>query len=291
MSRTANVDQTARPRPRRRWLRRLVVGFVVLLGLLVAADFGAAALFEYQVSKRARTTFGLADDPSVKVGGFSFLAQAVSGEYQVIKVEANGIPVLDTLTDTTVEADLFDVAAPLSSLLSGTAKDVVVGEAEGKIKVKATDVNRVIQRNTSSSGPSIADLRVAAVSEEFVADPAAEKPSGEQVADESGGTAGVKLGATVTVGGDKTDIDVFAIISVADGAITVTPKRLAVRSGPFSGAELPQAVQQAILPLFGVTIQPGQLPFNVTPTSVGVTDDGLLTIGGRVNDVRLTGSG
>lgn len=267
------------------------MGFVVLIGLLVAADFGAAALFEYQVSKRARTTFDLADDPSVKVGGFSFLAQALSGEYQRIDVKAVGIPVRDTLTDTTVEARLFDVVAPLSSLLSGSAQDVVVGEAEGKILVKVTDLNRVIQRNTSSSGPSIADLRVAPVSEEFVADPEAEEASGDQVASQPSGTAGVKLGATVTVAGEQTDIDVFAIIAVADGTITVTPKRLAVRSGPFSGADLPQAVQQAILPLFGVTVEPGQLPFNVTPTSVGVTTDGLLTIGGRVKDVRLTGSG
>src|SRR5262245_66556662 len=72
---------TRAPGRRSRTIRRLVIALVVLLGLVVVADFVTAAIFEHEVSKRARDKFGLADDPSVRVHGFSFLLQAFSGEY------------------------------------------------------------------------------------------------------------------------------------------------------------------------------------------------------------------
>lgn len=266
---------------------------MVLVGLLVAADFGAAALFEYQVSKRARTTFGLADDPSVRVGGFSFLAQALSGRYPTIDVDATGIPVQDTLTDIAVHATLHDVTAPLSSLLSGSSEGVGVAEADGEIRIKATDVNRVLQRNLTPAVPAIKDLRIAPVSERVAQTPGAEdeEPSTPEVAGPGDGTAGVKLGATVTVAGEETDIDVYAIISLDGGTIAVSPKRLAVRGGPFGSGELPEPVQRAILPLFAISLDPGDLPFNVTPVSVGVTPEGLLTVAGRAKNVTLNGTG
>src|SRR3954452_11794144 len=61
------TDTPSRPAPRKRrskTVRRLVITFIVLIGLLVVADFSAAAIFEYQVSKRARDQFDLADDPA-----------------------------------------------------------------------------------------------------------------------------------------------------------------------------------------------------------------------------------
>lgn len=96
------------------------------------------------MSKRARDQFGLADDPAVKVGGFSFLAQAISGEYGHVTIDAKGVPVEDTLRDLEVHIELRDVQAPLGELVSGSLKEVKVGEVEGQVKVKASDVNRAI---------------------------------------------------------------------------------------------------------------------------------------------------
>src|SRR5882672_1179608 len=101
--------QAAPKRRRSKAIRRLVIVLVVLIGLLVVADFASAAIFEHEVSKRARTQFGLSDDPSVTVGGFSFLLQAFSGTYDKITVDAKGVPVKDTLRDVEVSVDLYGV--------------------------------------------------------------------------------------------------------------------------------------------------------------------------------------
>src|SRR2546429_9487511 len=85
------------PKRRSKTIRRLVIALAILLGLVVVADFVTAAIFEHEVSKRARSKFGLADDPSVRVHGFSFLLQAFSGEYDHVTVDAKGVPVRGTL--------------------------------------------------------------------------------------------------------------------------------------------------------------------------------------------------
>ena len=74
-------------------MRRLVIALLVLIGILVVADFGAAALAESAVSRQMRSQLSLADDPSVRINGFPFLTQAVSGQYSSVDVAAQRISV------------------------------------------------------------------------------------------------------------------------------------------------------------------------------------------------------
>lgn len=283
------------PRKRRKAVRRLVVTFVVLLGLLVVADFAAAAVFEYQVSKRAREQFKLADDPAVKVGGFSFLAQAVSGEYGHVMIDAKGVPVEDTLRDLEVHIELRDVQAPLGELVSGSLQEVKVREVEGQVKVKASDVNRAVAQNENAAVRSITNLTIDPVSEQDVATNPDDRTAAEQEAAERAAeqeiedtTAGARICATVDIGGEETELCAFGIISLVDAKMTFTPGRLELRNSVLGSGELPPVLDAAAKQALTFTLDPGELPFTVTPTAVTV-DSGVLSVKGTASDVVLGG--
>jgi len=271
-------------------VRRLVIALAVLIGLLVAADFGAAAVFEHEVSQRARAHFGLADDPSVKVGGFSFLLQAFSGEYDHVTVDAKGVPVKDTLRDVEVHADLMGVQAPLGDLISGSLKGVPIREVDGQVKIKASDVNRAISENENNLVKTFTRLTIDPVSEQLAttkpADGQEEPPADE---DQEDTTAGFRMCGTVDIASQSTDICVFGIISLVEQKINIDPKRLEIRNGLTTGSLSPQ-LQAPVLALFRRTLDPGALPFSVTPTAVKV-DPGVLSVKGKARDVVLTGGG
>ncbi|GGS20942.1 hypothetical protein GCM10010171_12020 [Actinokineospora fastidiosa] len=281
-----NPAPQAAPRKRRsKALRRTAVTLVVLAGLLVAADFGAAAIVEHEVSKKAQQQFGLRDHPAVKIGGFSFLLQAFSGEYESVTVDAQGVPV-NTLRDLEVHAELRGVQAPLSDVIGGTLTGVPVREVRGQLRVKATDVNRAIQANAQPVLASITNLTIAPAAEELVADPDAEVTETEaEIADRAGKTAGVKLCGTVAVAGQNTELCVFSLIALNNGGIAVQPKRMELKN-KISSAELPAAIQKKVLPLFAVELDPGELPFAVTPTEVKV-EAGVLAVQGTAKDIVL----
>ncbi|MDQ3404814.1 MAG: DUF2993 domain-containing protein [Actinomycetota bacterium] len=274
-------------------MRRLVVTLVVLLGLLVAADFGAAAFFEHEVSKRAQQQFGLKDHPSVKVGGFSFLVQAISGEYESVNVDAKGVPVRDVLRDVDVEADLYGVQAPLSDLVSGSIKGVPVREVSGQVKIKAVDVNRAIQTGDNAAVRAITNLTIDPVSEQVVGTASADGTEVEatpEVADQAGSTAGVKLCGEADIAGQSVKLCVFSIISLVEGKVVIDSRRLELRNG-ITATPLPEAFEQKILETFDIPpLDPGKLPFEVVPTSVEV-QQGLLSVRGTATNVVLGQSG
>ncbi|MGW5051030.1 LmeA family phospholipid-binding protein [Actinokineospora sp. NPDC004072] len=286
MTTMTNPAPRATPKRRRsKALRRTAVTLVVLGGLLVAADFGAAAIVEHEVSKQAQQQFNLRDHPAVKIGGFSFLLQAFSGEYESVTVDAQGVPV-NTLRDVEVHAELRGVQAPLSDVIGGTLDGVPVREVRGQLRVKATDVNRAIQANAQPVLASITNLTIAPAAEELVEDPDAEVTASEaEIADRAGKTAGVKLCGTVDVAGQGTELCVFSLIALNNGGIAVQPKRLELKN-KISSAELPVAIQRKVLPLFAVELDPGELPFAVTPTEVKV-EAGVLAVQGTAKDIVL----
>jgi hypothetical protein len=294
------TDTPPRPAPRTRRskaVRRLVISLIVVIGLLVVADFSAAAIFEYQVSKRARDQFDLADDPAVKVGGFSFLAQAISGEYGHVTIDAKGVPVEDTLRDLEVHIELRDVQAPLGELVSGSLKEVKVREVEGQVKVKASDVNRAISQNKDNNLiKSISNVTIDPVAEvDVLTDPdgrtdaeqeAAERAAEAEVEDT---TAGAKICATANIGGDETELCAYGVISLVEGAkMTFDTKRLELSNSVLGTTQLPPAFDAAIKQALHFTLDPGELPFTVTPTAVTV-EPGVLSVKGTASNVVLGG--
>jgi hypothetical protein len=254
-------------------MRRLVIALLVLAGLLVAADFGAAALAESAVSREMRTQLGLADDPSVRINGFPFLTQAISGEYSSVDVDAKRISV-GQLKELSVSAQLRDVQAPLSMLLGSGAKTLQVNEVEGTVQVPATDLERLV--------PDIADLRIETLDQNAL----------DQVADTTDDPAlaemdpknTVRLVGTGTFLGQKTEATVIAALELVDGQIRITPKN--VQLGGDDAAKIPAALQRTLTQLFTVKIDPGKLPLRVTPTDVRA-QNGLLEVSGKARDLTL----
>ncbi|OLF07923.1 hypothetical protein BU204_35180 [Actinophytocola xanthii] len=296
MTTTTDTDKPRVGPRRRRRTRRLVITLLVLLGLLVVADFGAAAVFEYQVSKRAREQFNLTDDPSVKVHGFSFLAQAISGEYDHVAIDAKGVPVQDTLRDLEVHVDLMGVLAPLGALVSGTLQGVEVREVEGQVRVKASDVNRAILETQNPLVSSITNLTIDPVSEPDAQTNPDERTDEEQAAAERAAElesdddtqAGARICATADIGGEETDFCAFGLIKLVEDKVNFVPGRLELRNSVLGSGALPEQFEASLLQMLRITLEPGELPFTVTPTAVTV-EPGVLSVKGKAWDVMLGG--
>lgn len=293
------VTNSARPqragKPRRSRTRPLVITLVVILALLVGADFGAAAIAEYQVSKRARTAFNLTDDPAVTINGFPFLTQAISGDYTHITVDAKGVPIKDILKDVEIHAELRDVRAPLSDLLAGRTDNIVVGDMEAQVRVNQADFNRQLQANNQRvQTADITNVTIGPVSEQRVnasgdadTDPDDEKADQEALKQETEDTtAGMRVGATVEIAGQKVDIAVFAIASLVNGKIEVKAKRVEL-NGSIGSTLLAPSLQAQVLKLFTPpALDPGTLPVAITPTAV-IVEPGAISVKGKAKNVKL----
>lgn len=244
-------------------MKKLAIVLVVLVGLLVAVDFGAAAAAEYQVSKRLRGHLELPDDPAVRINGFPFMLQAFKGDYRDVEVTADRVTVA-RLHNLGVEATLHHVRVPFSDLVSGSADTVRVDEVVGRVRVQAAELEELINAD---------DLQVDEVTDRD------RNAAGQPVPDDA-----VKLTGTTDVLGQQTRVIVIASLDLAGGQVQITPHTVRV-----DGQTLPAAVEETVLQLFAVRLDPGELPFDVTPTSVSA-DDGALVVEGTARNLVLNAS-
>jgi LmeA-like phospholipid-binding len=259
------TDQLTAPRPRARRglrIRRVLAALIVLVALLVAADYAAAALTESAVSREMRSELNLADDPSVRINNFPFLAQAIAGRYRSIDVTAEHVAV-GPLRDVQLRTQLRDVTAPLSQLLGGS-RTVAVREAEGTVRIGAPDIERLL--------PGQVD--------KFYID-GIDADGLEQAVDDGADSAllqidpatAARLGGTVDVLGTKQQVNVIAELELAAGQAQIVPRD--VRLGDTDADPLPVAVQRTLSKLFTIRLDPGGLPLQVTPTKLRATNGGL----------------
>jgi hypothetical protein len=292
VSRPVTRDDRPAPRPdarrRGRRARRWVIALVVLVLLLVGADFGAAAYAEHMISQKARTQLQLTDDPSVTIHGFPFLTQALGGEYGHISVSAAGVPVADKLQDVAVNAELENVTAPLSDLTSGNTKAITIGELTGSVTIKAADLARLAPLD------KIKDLRIEPSTADYVENgdsgqseptPTTTTTEGQAAQDES--STGVRISGHLQFAGKDLEIFCFAMIEAdaKGGKINFTPKRLQFGNDQETTV-VPQAVQKALMPNFEASINTKDLPLSVTPTGVRV-QSGSVTIKGKATNVSF----
>lgn len=283
-------------RRRGRRARRIVISLVVLLALLVGADFGLAAFAEHTVSQKAREQLQLTDDPSVTIHGFPFTTQAIGGDYSHISLSASGVPIKD-LQDVGVTADLYDVTAPLSNLVNGNTDAIDIGRLQAQVTIKASDINKVDPLT------KVEDLRIEPSSIAYVqtgqdAESGTDNGSnGDQQgqdgtsAEDQGqdhSKAGIRISGYVQIAGQRLEIFCFAMIELHGTQIDIVPKRLQYGNDKETTV-VPEAVQQALLPNFKATIDTGSLPFEVTPTAVQV-NSGSVTIKGEAKNVRFSGA-
>lgn len=285
----------ARPRRKGRRTRKLVAVLVVLILVLLGADFGAAAFAEHTVSQKTREQFGITDDPSVSIHGFPFLSQAISGDYSHMSVRAGGVPLNDALRELEFSAELRDVSAPLSDLTSGNVQAIKIGRLEGQIRIKASDIARINPLN------KIDDLRIEPANENYVRQGGNGDSDSEDSEDSEETTtttssedenkdsaAGVRLSGHVQIAGEEVELFAFCVLELEGNSMHISPQRLQFGNDKETTV-VPPEVQQQLLPDFDATVDPGGLPFQVTPTAVDV-DSGAVIIKGKAKDVTFAGT-
>jgi LmeA-like phospholipid-binding len=254
-------------------MRRLVIAVIVLVGVLVAADFGAAALAESAVSREMRQQIGLPDDPSVRINGFPFLTQAVAGRYSSIDVDAQRLTV-GQFTQVELTAHLEDVSAPLSMLLGSGPKSVRVARAEGTVQVGPTDLERLV--------PDLSKVRIETVDAKALAQVV--KNGGDATLARLDPERSARIVGTVNLLGAPVEIAVIAVLDLAGGKARIAPRDVRLSDG--TALPIPPIAQRAILGQFTLPLDAGTLPLAVTPTSFQA-ENGNLVISGTASGLDL----
>jgi DUF2993 family protein len=254
-------------------MRRLIIILLVLGGLLVVADYGAAAVAESAVSRQMRGELGLIDDPSVRINGFPFLTQAIAGTYSSIDVDATRIQ-YGSFKELEINAQLHDVVAPLSMMLGSGPKSLEVSSAEGIVKINAADLQRLI--------PEAKKIRIESVDKTSLqqavkngADTSVASMSPEKTA---------RLVGTVDFFGQSAEIAVLAALEIDKGKPSIVPVDARLSNG--KGLPVPGSVLRQILDLFRVPLITGDLPLDVTADTFQAKD-GTLQISGTARNLTL----
>jgi hypothetical protein len=254
-------------------MRRLIIVLLVLVGLLVAADFGAAALAESAVSRQMRSQLGLVDDPSVRINGFPFLTQALTGRYPSIDVDATRIP-YGSFKELEITAQLHDVTAPLGMLLGSGQKTIEVASADGTVKIDAADLERLV--------PQASKVRIESVDKTTL------QQAVKKGADASVGKLdpdhAARLVGTVSFFGTSAEIAEIATLQLSKGKADIVPVDVRLSDG--TGLPVPGSVQKEILNLFRIPLYDGDLPFSVAADTFRA-QDGTLQISGTAENLTL----
>ncbi len=254
-------------------MRRLIIILLVLAGLAVAADFGTAALAESAVSRQMRGELGLVDDPSVRINGFPFLTQAISGTYPSIDVDATRIP-YGSFKELEINAQLHDVSAPLSTLLGSGPMSFTAASADGIVKIDAADLQRVIPGATKVRIESVDATALEQVVKKG-ADVSVAKLDPERTA---------RVVATVEFFGQSAEIAVLSTLVLDKGKAAIVPVDVRLSDG--RGLPVPGSVVRQILDLFRVPLNTGDLPLDVTADTFQAKD-GTLQISGTARNLTL----
>lgn len=133
----------------------LVIVLILLIGLVIAADRIGLMVAQDEIAKNVRTEYDLDHDPKVKIKGFPFLNQALSGHYDEIDVNVGDFTQLGVhLTGTDVA--LKGVHAPLSDAMRGDPSAFVADTATSTATVSYADVDKEAPRGMKVSAEGTA---------------------------------------------------------------------------------------------------------------------------------------
>lgn len=253
-------------------MKKLAITLVVLLALLVAADFGAAAIAERQVSKELRGQLNLAENPDVRIHGFPFLTQVAAGDYRNVDISADGVKA-DPLQHLGVAGTLHHARVDTQELINGDADTLDVDRVNGRVRLRASDVGRIIDVPDLSMNPiSRADLAEASGGSDDAA---------------AANVTGVRLDGTMNIAGTENKVHVLAALVLQDdGKVRVEPRDFRLQNDIVPNLQLPDMFKGVMREQFATTLDPGTLPFSVTPTALRA-EPGSLIVEGNAEDVSI----
>lgn len=140
-------------------MRGLLI-FLVVVGIaLVVGDRVGVVAAQNEIGRKVAEEYGLAQQPSVKIGGFPFLTQAFDGKYEDVEVRADewsdqGMSVRD------LRVKLTGVSAPLGDLVQSRTSNIEAADATATALVPYETVKGYAPAGVESISDSPEGLRV-----------------------------------------------------------------------------------------------------------------------------------
>ncbi|MBC7299975.1 MAG: DUF2993 domain-containing protein [Nocardia sp.] len=216
-------------------MRALLILIVVLAIALVVGDRVAVAAAQNEIGRKIAAEYELPHRPSVAIGGFPFLTQAVAGTYRDIDIRIGDWSGHD-ISVHDLDVALSDVSAPLSDVIDNRTSNLVAATATATAVVPYD----VVQGYAPAGVESI-----------------------------SHGPEGLQATGTFSVAGLTVPATVFVTVAPTEAGIEVTP--VSVRA-PAGGPTLSLTLLRQSL-TFVVPLQ--QLPLGARVTEIQPGDDGL----------------
>jgi hypothetical protein len=230
-------------------VKKLLIALVVLAAVLVGLDVLGRWFAEREVSAGVARQLPAGASVHTDIHGFSFLWQAVRGQYPSITLSAEQLAV-QRLTGVSATVDLTDVALPLSDALSGTVDTLTAGRADGQAVIPAAAVSA-----------------------------AAGRPVGLAPAP-SGSPDDVVISTPVDILGQTVTVSATAGASITDDVLTLRVTQVAA-----AGVAVPAAVTAELQGSLAIDLSLVGVPFPVTDAGV-TARDGDLVITATADDVR-----
>jgi len=128
-------------------MRRLaIIGSIVLgtlLLLLIVADIGLRIAAQYYVGRSLQNSLDLSHRPGVKLGGFPFVFQLLSGDVPSVTVRADDVH-SSGVRFQEVELTLHEVQVSPGEVLSGDRREVRAKDGFGTATLSAEDATEAL---------------------------------------------------------------------------------------------------------------------------------------------------
>ncbi len=126
----------------------VVLAIVVVLGLAIGADFAARAWADAEVAQRLQPELGTPELPTVDVGSFPFLVQALAGNVSSVRVQADDV---GTTNDQALQVRHLDVTAT-GVHSDDWFKTMTADHVAGTAQIDLTALSELIGEQVSSAG-------------------------------------------------------------------------------------------------------------------------------------------
>ena len=222
-------------------MRKLVITVIILLALLVAADFGARAYAESRTADAIKAEVGTDVTPDVSIEGFPFLWHAVQGTYPQVVISATTTSA-DSIPGVRAVAELETVNLPLRDALAGSAANLTAQSA---------NVRALIPLDSLAAALGRPDLTLSA-----------------------GPDGGIVAAATLDVLGESIPVTGAATVSITNGRLMLTVEHLSA-----AGIDLTPVASAAADVLAGqlsTSLSLAGLPFAITDAVAAVRGTDLV---------------
>jgi len=222
-------------------VRKLVITVIVLLVLLVAADFGARANAESRTADAISSEVGTDITPDVSIEGFPFLWHAIQGSYPQVVISASTTS-SDAIPGVRAVAELETVDLPLRDALAGNTSNLTAQSA---------NVRALIPLDSLAAAVGRPDLTLSA-----------------------GPDGGIVAAATLTIAGQSIPLTGAATISITNGTLMLTVAHLSA-----AGIDLTPVAAAAADVLAGqlsTSLSLAGLPFAITDAVAAVRGNDLV---------------